>query len=217
MFTPLFRVFRSLSALAYMAGLAGLVWLGLGMSSARAAHAWFEEAIRLERAADWLALADWGRWWSRSEPANPDAWFVLGRALAHLDRPMEAAAAYRRALELAPDDLSARFNLANLLARTGQTPQAMAEYRAILVRAPAHAEAWRALGRLVWRQRGIAGVQKLLDAMAAETPELAELWHDMQRHYLERGESATQAEFLRRIDALAPHARERLLARLTEK
>jgi superkiller protein 3 len=54
----------------------------------------------------------------------PLAWFGLGKALAEQRKWEPAENAYRRALELAPDQLEARLNLADLLIQRNQLEEA---------------------------------------------------------------------------------------------
>jgi tetratricopeptide (TPR) repeat protein len=57
--------------------------------------------------------------------SNPQAWFDLGFAQSHLNKPQEAAAAYRKAVELAPPWFEANLNLGLALAKAGNTAQAI--------------------------------------------------------------------------------------------
>lgn len=62
-------------------------------------------------------------------------WVELGRDLeAHA--PHQARDAYRRALELEPDNLKVQLRLASLLERTGHHHAAAAHYRLVLARQP---------------------------------------------------------------------------------
>jgi soluble lytic murein transglycosylase len=62
---------------------------------------------------------------------DPEAISVRAQALAGLGRHLEAASAYRAALDLDADDDGARLGLARALARLGQTQDALALYRTV--------------------------------------------------------------------------------------
>jgi soluble lytic murein transglycosylase len=62
---------------------------------------------------------------------DPQAIPLRARALAGLGRHLEAATAYRAALQQDPDDVNAQLGLARALARLGQTQDALALYRKV--------------------------------------------------------------------------------------
>jgi Flp pilus assembly protein TadD len=86
-----------------------------------------EETLAGEPAAAlrWFALAE------ALAPALPELWVDRGVALARLDRPDEARAAYEHALELDPRDGSAWRNLARLLSEAGDPNAARASLEAL--------------------------------------------------------------------------------------
>ena len=53
--------------------------------------------------------------------SNPQAWFDLGFAQSHLNKPQDAAAAYKKAVDLAPKWFEANLNLGIALAKSGDT------------------------------------------------------------------------------------------------
>lgn len=69
------------------------------------------------------------------ESLSSAEWVELGRDL-ELHAPHQARDAYRRALELAPDNLTVQLRLAALLERTGHHQAAAAHYRLVLTRQP---------------------------------------------------------------------------------
>lgn len=97
---------------------------------------------------------------------------ALAGALEDGGRLDGAAAAWRRAVELAPDDLDHRLSLARLLERAGRRAEAAAELRAALVRKPGDPACSDALARL-YALEGInldeAG--RLADRALAAAPE----------------------------------------------
>lgn len=78
-----------------------------------------------------------------------DAWFEHGLELEDAGDFAAAAMAYRRAMEMEPNDAAIRFNLANALFMQDLLPDAVAAYLAAVERDPAFAEAWNNLGS-VW-------------------------------------------------------------------
>ncbi len=82
-------------------------------------------------------------------PHNPVAWNDLGNLLVLSDREAEAEEAYRRAISLGPDTLSARFNLALLLQQTGRVKEAESELDQLLGRDSHHAWAHYQLGMIL--------------------------------------------------------------------
>jgi tetratricopeptide (TPR) repeat protein len=57
--------------------------------------------------------------------SNPQAWFDLGFAQSHLNKPQDAAAAYKKAVELAPAWFEANLNLGIALAKSGDAAAAV--------------------------------------------------------------------------------------------
>ena len=61
----------------------------------------------------------------KTRPKNPQVWFDLGFARSHLGMTAEAAEAYQKAVDLAPDWFEANLNLGVALARSGKRPEAI--------------------------------------------------------------------------------------------
>ncbi len=79
------------------------------------------------------------------EPADVDAWNLLGEALRGTDDE-GALAAWRAALIAAPGDAEAHFHIGNLLRERGDARGAITEYNAALASAPDHAAVLNNLG-----------------------------------------------------------------------
>jgi tetratricopeptide (TPR) repeat protein len=75
------------------------------------------------------------------DPEEPEFYEGLGLALMAKRKPSKAAAAFRTALDLAPDSVSARFHLSEALNWLGQLDEAIHELREVLARDPDYAEA----------------------------------------------------------------------------
>lgn len=82
------------------------------------------------------------------DPGDAGAINDYGNLLQLAGRFEEAEQAYRRALELAPERISPRFNLGLLLQRGGRWREALAEYQSVLAREPDHAWAHYQIGSL---------------------------------------------------------------------
>ena len=97
-------------------------------------------------------------------PQDPAVYNDLGNLLVLASRPEEAEEAYRKAVEIAPDRVSALFNLALLLQQRGELRQALRLYRHVLEIQPQHAWAWYQIGTLYehwgWEGRAIDAYAK---------------------------------------------------------
>jgi predicted O-linked N-acetylglucosamine transferase (SPINDLY family) len=85
-------------------------------------------------------------------PEYVEAHNNLGVALKNQGKLEEAAACYRRALELKPDYAEAHNNLGNALKNQGKLGGAIACYRRVLELRPDHAKAHNNLGLAAWDQ-----------------------------------------------------------------
>ncbi len=140
-------------------------------------------AVELERRGDWSGLLDWGQQWTRAEPGNAQAWFVLGRAWGKLKRPAEAIAAYRRNLALAPGDVEAMNNLGNAYRDSGRVREALVVYRDAVQLDPSYVAAWHNLGLVFLTLKGAAGVTQALRRLEAVDPAQAEAWRSLALEY----------------------------------
>jgi tetratricopeptide (TPR) repeat protein len=113
--------------------LCALAALGLGLLTAR------RNQVYRSNLALWADAA-------AKLPENATAQNNLGKALYLQGRVGEAAAHYRRALQLEPTDPEAHYNLANILGESGRYGPAIAEYREALRLRPDFYEAHNNLG-----------------------------------------------------------------------
>jgi Tetratricopeptide repeat len=81
-------------------------------------------------------------------PDDPGVYNDLGNLLALAGDAANAEAAYRRAVELAPDRAAPRYNLALLLQQRGDRREALKQYRTVVELDPAHAWAHYQIGSL---------------------------------------------------------------------
>ncbi|MCP4572804.1 MAG: tetratricopeptide repeat protein [bacterium] len=100
-------------------------------------------------------------------PDNPMAHTFLGLGLEVRDRPVEAAAAYGRAIDLNPDHHVARFQLGRLLAQQGDPAGAVRHYEASLIAYEDAADVRRDLGNQYFllgdHERAAAHLERALE------------------------------------------------------
>jgi len=81
-------------------------------------------------------------------PQDPAVLNDLGNLLLLADQPAEAEEAYRKALELDPDKVTALFNLALLQQQHGERREALTLYKKVVALQPTHAWAHYQIGTL---------------------------------------------------------------------
>lgn len=84
----------------------------------------FLKAAVLERADRWAELETLAADWVRSDAGDPEPWYLMGIALAQLDRLAEAQHALECSLVLEPASKAAWARLAPVYGRQGQTERA---------------------------------------------------------------------------------------------
>jgi hypothetical protein len=114
---------------------AGVVLLGLA-------------ATTLRRGADFRDELSFAARWVASDPAQPNARYVLGTVLARRGRVPEALEHLRAAVEIAPELAAAHYNLGVLLAGQGRTHEAADAFREALRHDPGDPAAREALAEL---------------------------------------------------------------------
>jgi len=116
------------------------------------------------------ALAQLGRV-IEGDAGNPYAYHYLGAALYELGRLEPARDAYRAAVRLAPDYLSARLGLSHVLRLLGAAGAAAAEAAEALRRFPDDGDALHAAGLAHLAQGNIATARRYLTAFLQTKPE----------------------------------------------
>lgn len=81
-------------------------------------------------------------------PQDPSVLNDLGNLLLLADQPAQAEEAYRKALELDPDKVTALFNLALLQQQRGERREALSLYKKVVALQPGHAWAHYQIGTL---------------------------------------------------------------------
>lgn len=95
---------------------------------------------------------------TNERPQDAAVYNDLGNLLVLAGQPDEAETAYRKAVELAPDKVSALFNLGLLQQQRGERREALRLFQQVLELQPNHAWAWYQIGALheSWEQEGRA-------------------------------------------------------------
>jgi len=170
------------------------------------------QAQALEKRQDWPGLLALGHSWTQTEPGNPLAWFVLGRAHTALGQPAAAIAAYRRNLALDPADSYAANNLGNMHVGLKQHREALLAYRQAVQAQPGYLLAWRNLGQTYYHLKGPAGVAQALKQLQVEDPALAQAWGRLATTYAltPTPQGERQAEAI--LGSLSHRQRERMFA-----
>jgi len=101
---------------------------------------YLSEAIALERQGDFDAALTSYRLALRDQPNDPKILQNIGIAYSKIGRVEEAMRAYRRALQVAPEQSGAHYGLAFLLLKRGDRAGAMSHLESFLNRPPADGE-----------------------------------------------------------------------------
>ena len=112
-------------------------------------------AKRLTAQSQYAAAAEILRRMTREQPQILDAWTFLGACLERLDRPQEALAAYRRALDLSSGAPEYALQVAKLLYRLGRLDEAGEHARLAVNTSPG--EAYGVLAAVALSRRDTAG------------------------------------------------------------
>ena len=140
--------------------------------------------------------------WVEQRPDSARAWRERGIVLERVRRTEASTAAYRRAVELDPEDRRARIGLARMLLETRQSPAEAAEHLERLTAAdPKDPVVRLLLATCREAQNRPEEAAALLDRLIAEHPDAAAL-HRRGRLELDRGRPADAIGYLRRAAEL---------------
>jgi tetratricopeptide (TPR) repeat protein len=135
-------------------------------------------------------------------PSDPDAHFTMGLALSEQDYA-EAIRSFRRALELAPRHVLARYNLALVLNRADRQAEATQELERTIAIEP-RPEAHYQLGVIYWHRGDLDRAAEALRAAIAAEPRYADAHYTLGAVLKARRDWAGAADALRRAIALQP-------------
>ena len=140
---------------------------------------WLTRSVSLEQAKDSPKLLDWTQQWTKAEPQNATAWFVLGIAFVNLKRYDDAIEAYRQAIRLNPEYAGAWSNLGDAYSNLKRYDDAIAAFRQAIRINPEDAIAWNNLGITY------SDLKRYDDVIAASrqairiNPEYANAWYSL--------------------------------------
>ena len=107
---------------------------------------WLKHAVVLENSGDWEELHGWGLEWSKNMLSSADALYILGIASRNRKRHNEAVDAFRRSLDMAPQNAAAWYNLGITYSGLKLHDEAIESYRQALGIEPDFTDAWVSLG-----------------------------------------------------------------------
>jgi cytochrome c-type biogenesis protein CcmH len=135
-------------------------------------------SLERPKPTDVRALVSTLAWRMRQSPNDPRGWALLGRGYLTLDDPADAAAAFERAVTLAPSEdkpalYSAYGEALTAEAMGAVTSDAEAAFRAALAGDPKNAAARFYLGQAYAQRRDTANALTLWKGLLADTPPTA--------------------------------------------
>jgi tetratricopeptide (TPR) repeat protein len=107
-----------------------------------------DQAQQLINTKDWNRVLAYGQAWTRAEPQNSEAWFLVGRAYGSkyyhigLERPADAAPAFERAAALKPEWPDGWNALAVIQQELGQWDRSAASLERAVKLAPERIKSW---------------------------------------------------------------------------
>jgi tetratricopeptide (TPR) repeat protein len=157
--------------------------------------------IALARAAD-----------SSREPIDHER---LGGALQAIDQPREAIAAFRRALEAAPDLVEARVALGSCLRQVGEARAARVELERAVTLRPSDGRAWFVLGLVCEDLRDTPGAIHAYRRSIEAQPDLPEAHVNLGLNLQNAGDLDAAMDAYRRAMRLRPDTFSRIAQALT--
>src|SRR5262249_3978374 len=148
------------------------------------------------------------RLWLDRWPDDVQALLWRGEVHERLLRKEEALAAYRRAVELSPDQDDTRLHFAELLLRARQPEEAAKHLDILPHRQPENTAVLLELARCRRLQGEAAEARMLLDAGLAADPNNAGLLSERGLLAVESGQPKEAEPWLRKAVALAPYDRD---------
>ncbi len=147
--------------------------------------------------------------------ADPVDYAQLGSALQAVDRPLEAAAAFRRALETAPDFAEARAALGSCLRQTGELQLARAELERATSLRPQDGRAWFTLGLVCEDLRDMQGAIQAYRRSIEAMPDIPEAHVNLGLNLQNLGDLDAALDSYRRAMRLRPDTFGRIAQSLT--
>lgn len=130
-----------------------------------------DEIVDVLRRAEWAKGLDMARAAVKADPKDPQAYRLLALALAMTGGRVEAHAALDRAIELAPDDASLRYQRATLLVAGNRSGEALAELEQTTGIDPNELRAYVLQGQLALAQGDLDEADRLARLAARIDPD----------------------------------------------
>ncbi len=125
---------------------------------------------------------------SAAENATRSVWFALGQLCEADQRPTEAAACFRQALEIEPRESDGHFQLGNLHLHQQQYAASEAAYRQCLKLRPDHLEALVNLGFVLGEQDRLDEAKVCYEQALRLRSDVAEIHHNLGNVFREQGQ-----------------------------
>lgn len=139
-----------------------------------------------------------------SHPDRSDSYHLLGGFHLAVNEFEQARAAFERALEVDPDDVSATLHLARLDVKQGNPAAAEARFRKLLTRLPGNLTALTALADLAEKSGAISEGVELLEQARTANPEAPQPLLTLGRYYQRTGELEKARERAEQAVRVAP-------------
>jgi tetratricopeptide (TPR) repeat protein len=123
----------------------------------------------------------------RKTPLDADLYNNLGTVLDRLERYVEAALCYEKALALNPKFIEARFNLANTLKRMGDCLGAIDHLKSVTDMSPRFSEAWQNMALCRLDNKDLAGSAAALEQVLHINPTCVKSRADLGEVLIELG------------------------------
>ena len=166
-------------------------------------------------ASDYVLLKDFAdadKWFTEvtaETPADPEAWYLLGRTKYDENRFAEAIASFEHVLSLRPRDVKAENNRGLSLQGLGRNEEAEATFQRAIdweSALPGDAQPYMNLGRLLTDQGDAARAVPLLAKAAQLSPHNPKIHEELGRAYLAQGDLPNAQTQLERAIAIAHNA-----------
>jgi Tfp pilus assembly protein PilF len=138
------------------------------------------------------------------DPKNASAAFNLGLLREAQKMPREAAAAYRKALQIKPNDGTCHANLCSVLRKVGDLEGAIAECRQAVRLLPESAVVLTNLGLLLSDQKQFDEAREQLHRATQKDAKFAPAWTGLGRVELRRKQAAAAVDALAKATKLEP-------------
>jgi tetratricopeptide (TPR) repeat protein len=142
----------------------------------------------------------------KHDPEHPWAYFWRGTLDETIERPAQALANFRRAVELAPWQSAFRLRLAQALLQAGQTAKAGPQVEELLRQRPNDPQVLLVAARYHRASAQPARALEYLETLLGHDPENAEGWAQRGRAYRDQGDGAKAVRCLRKAFELQPRS-----------